>query len=292
VTIRTYGGKPLIVGGSFATADGCCCGDGPEQGPCENCLDDCFCVHLHGYNFCNGDYYEVTDCGTPAANCVQDIWQRNPSTGQFFYTRNEYGPLQGSGATGNVDGWGVSFSGGLGECSNGAWGFPQIDSFAQEFRPEDLTNPVRVTALQYTSYSVTRDSDGCPVNVNPGSAIDAPAGFPPAEDIEPLSPDITFTPCPPGGVEFFSLAAKPGTELKALLASFGITASPTCPCNEMAAQMDAWGADESLKNIEQIVDVMQKTAAGRRLPFLRAVGRKLVRIACARARRKSAQTGH
>lgn len=83
----------------------------------------------------------------------------------------------------------------------------------------------------------------------------------------------------------------PGAELKALLASFGITASPTCQCNKMAAQMDAWGPEESLNCIDQIVDVMQETAQARQLPFLRAIGRKLVRIACARARKKSAQTG-
>jgi len=88
------------------------------------------------------------------------------------------------------------------------------------------------------------------------------------------------------------LSSGPGTELKALLASFGIHASPTCQCNKMATQMDSWGPEESLKHIEQIVDVMQETAKARKLPFLRPVGRKLVRIACARARRKSAQTGH
>lgn len=83
----------------------------------------------------------------------------------------------------------------------------------------------------------------------------------------------------------------PGAELKALLASFGIKASPTCKCNKMAAQMDAWGPGESLRHLEEIVDVMQQTAQDRGLPFLRAIGRKLVRIACGRARRKSGQSG-
>lgn len=83
----------------------------------------------------------------------------------------------------------------------------------------------------------------------------------------------------------------PGTELKALLSAFGITASPTCKCNSTARQMDSWGPDESLKHIEQIVDVMQETAKARKLPFLRMAGRKLVRMACNRARKKSAQTG-
>lgn len=103
----------------------------------------------------------------------------------------------------------------------------------------------------------------------------------------PLKPKPGFRPAaiqaPPSG---------PGTELKSLLASFGIKASPTCKCNKMARQMDSWGPDESLKHIEEIVDVMQETAQARKLPFLRAVGRKLVRIACGRARKKSPGTGH
>lgn len=84
----------------------------------------------------------------------------------------------------------------------------------------------------------------------------------------------------------------PGSELKALLAYFGIHAGPACSCNRMAAQMNSWGPDESLKHIEQIVDVMQSTAAARRLPFLRSAAKTLVRIACAKARRKAGQSGH
>ena len=86
--------------------------------------------------------------------------------------------------------------------------------------------------------------------------------------------------------------AGPGSELKALLASIGIRPAPTCKCNKMASQMDAWGPDESERRTEEIVDVMHQEAAARKLPFLRAVGRKLVRIACQRARLKSRRTGH
>lgn len=79
--------------------------------------------------------------------------------------------------------------------------------------------------------------------------------------------------------------AGPGTELKALLATIGIVASPTCKCNKMAKQMDQWG-QESLDHIEEIVDVMEETAKKRKLPFLRTAGRTLVRIACWKAKRK------
>jgi hypothetical protein len=77
----------------------------------------------------------------------------------------------------------------------------------------------------------------------------------------------------------------PGTELKALLAKIGIHASPTCGCNKMARKMDKWG-QESLDHIEEIVDVMEQTAKGRKLPFLRAAGRILVRQACRISRKK------
>lgn len=79
----------------------------------------------------------------------------------------------------------------------------------------------------------------------------------------------------------------PGTELKKLLESIGIKASPTCKCNKMAKKMDKWGPEESLLHIEEIVDVMEATAKTRKLPFIRAVGRKLVQLACWRARRKA-----
>jgi hypothetical protein len=77
----------------------------------------------------------------------------------------------------------------------------------------------------------------------------------------------------------------PGTELKKLLATIGIHASPTCKCNKMAKQMDEWGWEESLNHIEEIVDVMEQTAKKRKLPFVRTAGRTLVRIACWKAKR-------
>jgi hypothetical protein len=93
--------------------------------------------------------------------------------------------------------------------------------------------------------------------------------------------DLSAFAAPPPG---------PGTELQALLAAFGIVASPTCKCNKMARQMDAWG-QESLAHMEEIVDVMEATAKARKLPFLRAAARQMVRLACWKARRKARQ-GH
>ena len=80
----------------------------------------------------------------------------------------------------------------------------------------------------------------------------------------------------------------PGTELKALLAKFGIHASPTCGCNAMAQKMNEWG-EESLDHIDEIVDVMQETAAKRGLPFVRVVGAQLVKTAVRRWKRANSK---
>lgn len=81
-----------------------------------------------------------------------------------------------------------------------------------------------------------------------------------------------------------SLSVGPGAELKKLLAKFGIHATPNCKCNKMARRMDEWGPDECLKHIEEIVDVMEEEARKRSLPFLRGIGRFMVRKAVRRAR--------
>lgn len=82
----------------------------------------------------------------------------------------------------------------------------------------------------------------------------------------------------------------PGTELSKLLKRFGIEPTPTCQCRAKAAEMDAWGPDESSKpeRIEEVVAVMREEAAARGLPFLDAVGRLLVRRAIRNARRAAA----
>lgn len=77
----------------------------------------------------------------------------------------------------------------------------------------------------------------------------------------------------------------PGFILKSMLESMGIKASKTCKCNKMARQMDDWGPEESMRHIEEIVDVMQETAKKRGLPFVRTAGRAMVRLACWRAKR-------
>lgn len=79
----------------------------------------------------------------------------------------------------------------------------------------------------------------------------------------------------------------PGTELKKLLASFGITATPSCSCNAGAALMDELEArfpGWCEGHMDEIVGWMRKEAAARGLPFLDVVGRLLVRRAVRNAR--------
>jgi hypothetical protein len=77
----------------------------------------------------------------------------------------------------------------------------------------------------------------------------------------------------------------PGTELKKLLATVGITASSTCSCNARAAEMNARGVDWCEANINIIVGWLRQEATKRRLPFLDAAGRLLVKRAIRNARR-------
>ena len=79
----------------------------------------------------------------------------------------------------------------------------------------------------------------------------------------------------------------PGTELKKLLATVGITATPNCSCNARAAEMDRNGIDWCEANIDTIVGWLREEATKRGLPFLDAAGRLLVRRAIHNARKAS-----
>lgn len=81
----------------------------------------------------------------------------------------------------------------------------------------------------------------------------------------------------------------PGTELKALLASVGITATENCACNRRARTMDEMEAKEPgwcEQNIETICDWLEEEARKRSLPFVRAAGKMVVRRAIRNYRKK------
>lgn len=91
------------------------------------------------------------------------------------------------------------------------------------------------------------------------------------------------------GVSRLPVHGGPGTELSQILKRLGIEPTPACPCRDMAAQMDALGADECSKpqRIAWVVAAMRAEAQARGLPFLDAAGRMLVRRAIANARRNA-----
>lgn len=82
-----------------------------------------------------------------------------------------------------------------------------------------------------------------------------------------------------------SVSGGPGTELKKLLKRFGIVAKPSCSCNGRAQEMDMYGCDWCEQNMARIVGWLREEAARRKLPFADFVGRTLVKVAIARARR-------
>lgn len=78
----------------------------------------------------------------------------------------------------------------------------------------------------------------------------------------------------------------PGTELKRLLRRFGIHERIACKCVRRAKRMDIAGPDWCAENLEMIVDWLHEEARARRLPFVRALARVLVKRAIRNARRK------
>ena len=80
-----------------------------------------------------------------------------------------------------------------------------------------------------------------------------------------------------------------GTELKKLLHKIGINPEGACPCKQRAIVMDREGCDWCETNIETIVNWLQEEAKRRKLPFVRAAGKLLVRRAIHNARRNQAK---
>ena len=76
-----------------------------------------------------------------------------------------------------------------------------------------------------------------------------------------------------------------GTEIKKILARFGIVATPNCSCNRNAKLADQWGPDECEKRADEIIGWMRVEATKRRLPFFDPVGRMILRRAIRAARK-------
>jgi len=78
----------------------------------------------------------------------------------------------------------------------------------------------------------------------------------------------------------------PGTELKALLKTVGIVASPGCSCNKRAKVMDQNGCDWCEANLDEISGWLQEESEKRKLPYVATAGKMLIRWAIRRSRKK------
>lgn len=81
-----------------------------------------------------------------------------------------------------------------------------------------------------------------------------------------------------------------GSILSGMLGKLGIQSSPSCKCKKRALQMDALGPDWCEKNLDVVVGWLRQEATIRKLPFLSAVARGMVRIAIWRARKRMPRT--
>lgn len=106
---------------------------------------------------------------------------------------------------------------------------------------------------------------------------------------------VTSDPCPgtlaTPDVKVVAPEGGPGTELKKLLGGwpFYITATPTCPCNARAAEMDRREREEPgwcAKNEELILGWLKEQADARGLPFVKLAAKALLRRAISNAKKK------
>jgi hypothetical protein len=86
----------------------------------------------------------------------------------------------------------------------------------------------------------------------------------------------------------FALLCGPGCQLRRSLAWWGIRDDGSCGCDSYAAQMDAWGADECWKRIEEIVEHLRQSAEKKGLPFIATAARIMVGRAIEAARAEAA----
>jgi hypothetical protein len=128
-----------------------------------------------------------------------------------------------------------------------------------------------------------------------GYTLDDVRGCIVSEDGDTITVDETHPAYPrakkgvlPNALPDLPPAGGPGTELKKLLRLVGITATPSCPCNAHAVQMDIWGADECQRRLDEIVGWLREEAGRRHLPFSETVARQVVLLAIRRARKAAA----
>jgi hypothetical protein len=83
-------------------------------------------------------------------------------------------------------------------------------------------------------------------------------------------------------------ACGPGCQLKKSLAWWGVRSDGSCGCDEYAALMDSWGADECWRRLEEIVEHLRSAAAKKSLPFIATAAKILISRAIEASRKEVA----
>ena len=90
--------------------------------------------------------------------------------------------------------------------------------------------------------------------------------------------------------EEFALICGPGCQLKRSLEWWGLRDDGSCGCDSFAAQMDAWGCDETIRRIEEVVEHLREAAKKKGLPFIPTAARIMVGRAVEAARLELAKS--
>ena len=81
----------------------------------------------------------------------------------------------------------------------------------------------------------------------------------------------------------------PGDELSRMLSWIGLKYMRNCKCSARASQMNKWGPDKCLEEIETILGWLEQEAGKRKLPFVKPAARAMVKLAIRRSRKKLAK---
>lgn len=77
----------------------------------------------------------------------------------------------------------------------------------------------------------------------------------------------------------------PGTILSGMISALGIKSTPTCSCRRHAIEMNERGPDWCEANIDTILSWLKTESENRKLPFVEAIARMMVKRAIAKSRR-------
>ena len=91
---------------------------------------------------------------------------------------------------------------------------------------------------------------------------------------------------PPRGMTYCG----PGCQLKKSIEWWGIKDNGSCGCDSFAAKMDAWGPDETIRRIEEVVEHLREAANKRGFPFIATAARVMVGRAVEAARLELAKS--